>query len=164
MTTMKTILQTTVLSLVVITMSTAVLLAQDGPPTNDELDDRRANQRPNVLRQLGLNRQQLQQIRQYNMKRRPMMENAQVQFREANRRLDEAIYADELNEAEVQARVKDVQLAQAELIKLRSMNELSIRKILTPDQLTKFRRMRQRFEEARRADRQALRKQNRRNP
>jgi len=119
---------------------------QDGqnPAVNQQSDIRN-----NALRQLGLSREQAQQIRRMNMERKPLMDEAQMRLREANRSLDEAIYADQVNDADVQARLKELQLAQADVARIRFMNELSVRKILTPDQLTRFRELRQRFEQAR---------------
>jgi len=109
--------------------------------------------RPNVLRQLGLSQDQMRKIREYNVARRPRIEEAHRRFRDAGRLLDQAIYADQLNEAEVRLRMKAVQEAQAELISIRSASELAIRQILTPEQLVKFRQLRQRFEENNRQDR-----------
>lgn len=114
------------------------------PPPNQPQD-----MRANVLRELGLSREQFQQIRRMNAERGPMMEDAHRRFREANRALDDAIYADKVKEADVQARLKDVQLAQAEIQRLRFMNELAVRRILTPEQLVRFRELRERFEQAR---------------
>ena len=157
---MKTVIHKTVLSLAVVVLSAVSMLAQEGlgPGDGEGRERRQNNARPNIMRQLGLNRVQMQQLRQYNQRRRPLMEAAQIRFREANRRLDEAIYADDLDEAAVHERIKEVQLSQAELIKLRSISELSIRKILTPDQLNRFRRLRQKFDEVNsRPGRQAIR-------
>ena len=119
---------------------------QDGPnpATNQQLDIR-----TNALRQLGLSREQVQQIRRMNMERKPLMDEAQNRLRVANRNLDEAIYGDQVNDADVQARLKELQLAQADMARIRFMNEFSVRKILTPDQLTRFRELRQRFEQVR---------------
>jgi Spy/CpxP family protein refolding chaperone len=94
---------------------------------------------------LNLSREQIQQIRRINQTRRPSMQEAQMRFRAANRALDEAIYADSPNDADVQARMKEVQLAQAEIIKIRITSELAIRKVLTPEQLVKFRELREKF-------------------
>src|SRR5207237_5219391 len=66
--------------------------------------------------------------------------------RDANRSLDQAIYADNINEDEIQTRLKEMQMAQAEVVKLRNMRELAVRKILTQEQLTKFRQLREEFE------------------
>lgn len=125
--------------------------AQDEVPPNarDADASRQPDNRSNALRQLGLSREQFQQIRGLNAKRTPLMELAQKRFRDANRSLDEAIYADQLNESLVQERLREVQMAQAEDSKIRFMSELAIRRILTPEQLGRFREIRQRFEQAR---------------
>lgn len=121
----------------------------DGPPPDAQQPQPvQRDARGNMLRQLGLTREQMQQIRQMNMERRPLMEEAQRRLREANRALDKAIYADEVNDADIQARLKDVQIAQAEIQRLRYMNELSVRRILTPEQLVLFRRLREEYEQA----------------
>src|SRR5258706_11264840 len=104
--------------------------------------------RANVLRQLGLAPDQIQQIRQLNLQRKPLMDEAQKRLREANHALDEAIYADNASDVDVQARLKEAQLAQADVARIRFMNELAVRRILTPEQLIRFRDLRQRFEEA----------------
>ena len=119
-----------------------------------------ANQQPqvNMLRQLGLSREQIQRLQQINRTRKPLMDVAQEKLRNANRSLDEAIYADEVSDTDVQAKLKDVQLAQAEVYKVRFTSELAIRRILTPEQLVRFRNMRERFERARQeADERRLR-------
>lgn len=98
--------------------------------------------RPNLLSELNLSVEQMQRLRRLNQERRPLMQEAQRRLREANRALDEAIYADKENEAEIAARIKDVQLAQAEVVKNRTTIDLEIRRILTPEQLAKFRTLR----------------------
>ncbi len=103
--------------------------------------------RTNALRQLGLSREQLQRIRRLNMERKPLMDAAQMRLRRANRALDDAIYSDTATEADVQARLKDFQVAQGEVIRIRFMNEYGVRRILTQEQLTRFRNLRQRFEQ-----------------
>ncbi len=115
------------------------------PPAVKKPEDARGN----ALRQLGLSREQMQQIRRINMERKPLMEEAQKRFREANRLLDEAIYSDQVSEVDVQARLKEVQMAQAEVMKIRYMSEFAVRRILTPDQLIQFRELRRKFEQER---------------
>ncbi len=133
----------------------SISAGQDGKPADAQPDPQRpvANQqqdiRAYVLRQLGLSREQIQQIRRMNAERKPQMEEANKRFRESNRALDEAIYADNVVETDVQARLRDVQLVQAEVMRLRFMNELAVRRMLTPEQLIRFRDLRQRFEKAR---------------
>jgi Spy/CpxP family protein refolding chaperone len=77
------------------------------------------------------------------------MDAAQKKLRDATRSLNETIYADQVNESEVEARIKDRQVAQAEVERLRFMTELAVRRILTPEQLIKFRELRERFEKLR---------------
>lgn len=118
--------------------------AEQRPPS-DQPKDIRAN----MLRRLGLSEEQIKQIRTLNAEKQPLMGEAQRRLREATRALDEAIYADQFNDADIDLRLKAVQLAQADVAKLRYMNELAVRRILTQEQLVRFREMRQRFEKAR---------------
>jgi hypothetical protein len=77
------------------------------------------------------------------------MEAAQRRLREANRELDMAIYSDTVSDESFQSKLRAFQEAQSEVTRLRFQNELSIRKILTPEQLTLFREIRRRFANAR---------------
>jgi Heavy-metal resistance len=119
-------------------------LAQDNPPNPPPNDER-----PNVLSQLALTMDQVQQFKRRNAEHRPQMQAAQQRLREANRDLDMAIYADNVSEEDFQSKLRAFQEAQGEVTRLRFQNELSIRKILTPDQLTRFREIRRRFTDAR---------------
>jgi len=122
----------------------------DGPSDGDRpAAGRQQEPRFNLLRQLGLSREQIRKIRRMNQARKPLIAAAQQNFREASRLLDAAIYADVVNEEDVRARLKDVQLAQAELVRIRSMDELAVRRILTAEQLVKFRELRASFNETR---------------
>lgn len=120
------------------------------PPGGDQnqFEAPAGEQRPNLFRELGLSRDQMQRVRKLNQERKPLMQNARQKLREANRELDLAIYADSADEQTVLARLKDFQSAQAEVARLRFMNELAVRQLLTPDQLIKFRGLRQRFADA----------------
>lgn len=103
--------------------------------------------RPNLLTELGLSPSQRQQIRRINTEKRQLARAAQKRLRDANLNLDQAIYADNLNDGEIQTRMKEVQAAQAELLKIRTTNELAVRRILTIEQLAKFRNLRDQFEQ-----------------
>jgi len=120
----------------------------DGPP-NGQPDGQRPPDRGQLFRELGLSKEQFQQIRRMNQARKPIMDTAHHRLNDANRLLDEAIYADTLNEEEVQIRLKEAQAAQADMVRLRFTNELEIRKILTPEQLVKFRELRAKFDRMR---------------
>ena len=75
---------------------------------------------------------------------------------QARRALDEAIYSDAVDEALIEQRARDVAEAQAALVRLRAQTELRVRRVLTPEQLQTFRRLR--FE-ARRRQQQMRREQ-----
>lgn len=126
------------------------VLGQTGSIPQETPNNPQAGQkdgRQNLLMQLGLSRDQIRELRQLNQARRPIMEAAQLRVREATRSLDDAIYNDQLIESELDDKVKELQLAQAEITKLRAANEIAVRKLLTPEQLVRFRDLRDRFEE-----------------
>ena len=101
--------------------------------------------RPNLLAELDLSPEQIRQIRRLNRERQPLVRAARQRMREANLALDQAIYADTTDEAIIQTRLKEAQTAQSEFIKMRSLTEFAVRKILTPEQLIKFREVRLKF-------------------
>lgn len=141
-----------ILLMVAIFVFSTIIAAQDGEPAeaqSREMQSEGEPQRRDVLRQLGLSRDQIQQIRRLNVETRPVMQSAQRRFRMAMRALDGAIYADQVNEADVQARLQEFHNAQAEVARVRFMKELAHRRILTADQLLRFRELRQKFERAR---------------
>jgi len=134
--------------------------AQETKPVETPSPAVQQDDRGAFLREIGLAPDQIRQMRRLNMERKPLMEAAQQRLREANRLLDEAIYADSVNNADIQSRLKDAQAAQAEEFRIRSMNELAIRRILTPDQLVHFRDLRRQFEAARQDQREQRRMEN----
>ena len=127
---------------VTLVASVALLPAygQDGPPPEDMVRDKPpGDNRPNLLAELGLSPEQIQQIRRLNQARRPAMGEAQRCLRIANASLDLAIYGEAVSDAEFQTRLKEFQTDQAEVARLRFEGELVIRKLLTPEQLVRFR-------------------------
>lgn len=126
--------------------SFSAVVAQVEKPLENERKIER-NRRPNLLSELDLTEEQIRSIRRINRENRPLQRSAQQRLREANERLDEAIYADNTDEIQVQSRVKDLQNAQVELIKTRSASELAVRRILSVQQLAKFRDLRRKFAE-----------------
>jgi Spy/CpxP family protein refolding chaperone len=105
--------------------------------------------RANMLRRLGLNNEQISSLRKMNAERQPKMEAAQKRLQEASRKLDDVIYADAFSQETYDARLREVQDAQIEITRLRFEGELAIRKVLTGEQLVRFRTMRELFEEMR---------------
>lgn len=130
-----------------------ILFTVSSVKAQDEMPPNGANQKPekprrqDILRELGLTLDQRQQMKQINIENKPRMMQAQRRFREANRNLDQAIYADIVDDAQVQARLKEAQSAQSEVFRIRALTELAVRRILTPEQLQKFRELRERFVE-----------------
>ena len=105
--------------------------------------------RPKFMAALGLSPEQMKEIGRLNRERRPKMQAAQQRLRESVRALDAAIYADTVDDAEVRLRLREHQDAQSEIARLRFEGELAMRKVLSPEQLVKFREVRQRFNAAR---------------
>ena len=122
--------------------------AQEEMPSPD-VSKQNFNQkpRPNLLAELNLSENQIRQIRRVNQESKLKRLEAHQRVKEAQKALDQAIYADTADETEIQTRLKNLQLAQAEIIKLRSMTEFAVRKLLTPEQLVKFREVRVKFME-----------------
>jgi len=161
-------------SLPILLISIAFLLvavfsvnAQDTPPPDAAKQSFAASPdqtRADMLAELGLSPEQFQQLRRMNAERKPIVEAANKRLREANRSLDQVIYGDAVDEGDFRMRLKEFQDAQADVARIRFENELTLRRVLTPDQLVKFRAVRQRFAEERKArneEMKALRQQNR---
>lgn len=146
-----------------LTISFSSVKAQETPPTEVENSAQIIKARPNLLRELGLTPDQMKAIRRLNMEKKADLQEAQQKAAEARRNLDFAIYSDTANDNEVKLRLDEFQKAQLEVIKIRSMVEYEIRKILTPDQVVRFRQLRQRFAQTR-ENIQERRQNNRQNP
>jgi Spy/CpxP family protein refolding chaperone len=123
---------------------------QEAMPDNQpKRKNKRFSTRPNLYHELELTPEQRQQIKRVHQNRKPLMNEAQRRVSEAMRNLDRAVYADSIKEGEIAERLKDLQAAQSEVANLRAYTELEVRKILTPEQLVKFRELRRRFNEKR---------------
>ena len=131
---------------------TFAAVAQDVQPT-PQTD---SPKRPNLMKELGLSTDQMRAIRQINQTQKPKTELAQRSLRQTRKVLDDAIYAESFVESDIQAKTKDVQLAEAELTKVKTETEFAIRKVLTPDQLLKFRELRMRLMKLKQQERPIL--------
>jgi Spy/CpxP family protein refolding chaperone len=134
--------------LFIIVFSFSTVQAQEEMEADAPKQNINQKPRPNLLAELDLSQNQIQQIRRINQESKLSRREAQLRVREAQKALDQAIYADAANEVEIQTKLKNLQLAQAEIVKLRSTTEFAVRKVLTPEQLVKFREIRRRFMEA----------------
>ncbi len=135
----------------VIALSVNAANAQNEPPPEEAKQQFAVppEQRPNLLRELDLSREQIQQLRRLNQERNQLKKEAARRMREAKRDLDIAIYSDNFSEIDAAAKLKEFQIAQAEVAKIKFQDEMALRKILTPEQLSRFRQMKQRFEQTR---------------
>lgn len=140
--------------------SFSAVSAQVAAPADAPNESGAANRRADLLDELGLTPEQRRRFRSVNSEQRPAIRAAQQRLREATRALDEAVYSDALDEPLVQTRIKETQAAQAEVIRIRTMTEFAVRRILTAEQLTRFREARRRFEAAV-EERRASKKENR---
>ncbi|MBE7516454.1 MAG: periplasmic heavy metal sensor [Chloracidobacterium sp.] len=138
-------------SVIVFTFAAAAN-AQDAPPQKAPAPPMSKGnpERGSFLMHLGLTAEQWADVKALYAKQKPVLQAAQHRLREATKSLDEAIYADTLNEPDVQQKLKETQEAQAEVARIRNISEVSIRKILTPEQLIRFRDLRKQFEGMRR--------------
>lgn len=123
--------------------------AQQPEGTPPERQEQRPGDRMQLLRELGLSQDQIRQIRMLNVGIRERRQAAQEQLRQATRSLDQAIYADTIDEQLIRQRMAEVQAAQGEIAKINFENEFAVRKVLTPEQLVKFREFRRQAAEAR---------------
>lgn len=91
---------------------------------------------------LNLSTEQRAQIRsirqQAELDVRPLLQRQ----RQARRALDRAIYQEDASESVVEERVRELVAAQAELVRMRALTDLRLRRLLTPEQLDVMRRLR----------------------
>ncbi len=116
--------------------------AQNEPPPPSDAPGVQPPKRPGLLAQLDLSPDQVRQIREINQQNRPKMREASQRLKEANHRLDAAVYSDLPDEADIQSKIKEVHAAHSEVVKFRTRNEFAVRKVLSLEQLVKFREIR----------------------
>lgn len=97
------------------------------------------HQDANWIVALGLTPDQIAKIRGIRQQNSYEWQAARRRLNQAQRALDQAIYSDEASETEVEDRAREVAAAQADEVRLRARTELSIRRVLTPQQLSAFR-------------------------
>ncbi|HUQ33736.1 MAG TPA: Spy/CpxP family protein refolding chaperone [Pyrinomonadaceae bacterium] len=134
--------------LLLLTVSASRTLAQT-PDGAEPGDAAQGNQDANWVTALGLTPEQVARIRAIRMQNRAEWQAAKQRVNQAQRALDQAIYSDEVSEAVIEQRSREVAEAQAAEVRLRAMTELGIRRVLTLQQLNTFRTIReQRIREA----------------
>ena len=112
-------------------------------PAQVQTQDLPANQMSD-LRSLNLTPEQIQKVRDIYFELKDQRQAANQRLRLAQRALDEAIESPTPNETLIGQRSREVADAQANTIRLRSVTEARILQVLTPEQRTRLREMRQR--------------------
>lgn len=155
------------LSLLAVALGLTVTLpsfAQESAPNNSqqqrpvETQQAQANQDPLETLQLsGEQRAQIRAIREANRDERSAVN---LRLRQAQMALEDALDADNPNESVIEQRAKDVGEAQAAAIRLRSLQEVRIRRVLTLEQQAVLRDLRFRNRQAEAFKRRQQRIQN----
>ena len=99
---------------------------------------------------LNLTADQRQRIRVINEENREERQRINRQLREAQFALEQTLDADSPSEEAVEQRIRDIANAHAAQIRMRAMQELKIRSVLTPDQVRIWRDLRARNRNVRR--------------
>jgi periplasmic protein CpxP/Spy len=134
------------LTLLLPSFSVGQLLAQeDDAQSEDARPNNRGQVRPDgdLIGRLNLTPDQVKQIRSIRQQTADEMRNARQRMGSAQRDLDEAIYADSVDESIVEARAGDLASAQNAVARLRALMELRVRRVLTPEQLKLLREIRE---------------------
>ncbi|HEY0407434.1 MAG TPA: Spy/CpxP family protein refolding chaperone [Pyrinomonadaceae bacterium] len=135
---------------------------ESGPAPASEVEQNAGNQNGDLIKTLGLTREQLLKIRTIREQNKEERQMATQRLRNAQQALDAAIYSDETSEPVVEERARELAAAQTAMIRLRAMTELSIRRVLTAEQLGTLRGLRLRQAERRRLEREMMQQQLRR--
>ncbi|MBC7909419.1 MAG: Spy/CpxP family protein refolding chaperone [Pyrinomonadaceae bacterium] len=127
------------------THSQAFAQEEDAPPPPPI--DARPGDRPqppnevDLIRQLNLTPEQIKQIREIRESNADNWRQTRQRLGRARHALNEAIYADNASEADIEARAREVATAQTEFERLRALTELRIRRVLTAEQVIKLREL-----------------------
>jgi Spy/CpxP family protein refolding chaperone len=113
------------------------------PPQQEQsAQPRQSKQGNNLMQRLNLTPEQRTQLREIRLRNEPEARELTRRVRLARRALDEAIYADAVNESLIEQRAHALSDAQAALVQLRAATELKVRRVLTTEQLQLFRDLR----------------------
>lgn len=130
--------------LLVATVSAGAQTPQTQPAAAENVQQptQQMNQVEQMLGPLNLTSEQAQQIRRIYAELREERQAANMRLRLAQRALTEAIEAPTPDEAVIEQRSKEVADAQANTIRLRSLTESRILRVLTQEQRMKLRQLR----------------------
>jgi Spy/CpxP family protein refolding chaperone len=123
-------------------VSSTQVLAQN-PVDSTQSDQVQGNQDSDWKTALNLTPDQMAKIRSIREQNKVEGQTIRRRVNQAQRALDQAIYSDNINEAEIDRLARELAEAQAAEVRMRATTELNIRRVLTPEQLNTFRMIRQ---------------------
>jgi Spy/CpxP family protein refolding chaperone len=95
------------------------------------------------IRQLNLTAEQAEKIRAIREQNREERFAVNQRLRQARRAMNDAITADNASEALIEQRARELAEAQVAATRMNAITQLRIRRVLTPEQLTKLRALQQ---------------------
>jgi Spy/CpxP family protein refolding chaperone len=127
--------------------ATSVLVAAPdhslGAHQEQQTDSQQRRSGNDPIRELNLSPEQRERIRAIRQQLQGERATIGQRLSETNRALEEALDADNPDESVVEQRLRDVAAAQAAAMRMRVLSEVRIRRVLTPEQLTTLRTLRQ---------------------
>lgn len=121
---------------------------EDSRPRDMSSNERMTGQGDgDLIARLNLTPEQVRRIREIRKQNAEEMRNTRQRMVRAQNALDEAIYADSVDEAAIEAHARDLAAAQVAVARFRALTELRIRRVLTPEQLSLLRGFRQQARE-----------------
>jgi Spy/CpxP family protein refolding chaperone len=110
---------------------------------NTQPNEMSPNAATDLIEQLHLTPEQRQKIRAIREQSKEMRSAIRQRLVESNLALEQALDADNLDETLIEQRLKEASTAQVASIRMRIQTELSIRRVLNPDQIATLRSLRQ---------------------
>lgn len=135
--------------LTVVLLLAAAVVSQDRYQ-NPQPNEVSPNAATDLIEQLHLTPQQRQKIRAIREQSKEMRSAIRQRLVESNLALEQALDADILDETLIEQRLKEAATAQVASIRMRIQTELSIRRVLNPEQIATLRSLRQQARELKR--------------
>ena len=131
------------LSSVALLSSASLAAGQQNAGDAPQNQSTQTNPQGDPIRQLNLTAEQVEKIRAIREQNKDERFALNQRLRSAQRALDDAIQTDNSSEALIEQRAYELADAQAAATRMRAITEIRIRRVLTPEQLTKLRALRQ---------------------
>ena len=122
---------------------TALAQEPDEPEARQQATPQRPARAANLMQRLNLTREQRLRLREIRDQSAAEVRAHMRRVRLARRALDEAIYADAVDDALIEQRARELSAAQTAFVRLRAATELKVRRVLSDEQLRLFRTLRQ---------------------